>query len=185
MKHKLKTLLREPWVILASWLLLVMFMVVVLPAVSYTTYEMGLTQSIDTNFSFNPEQIYPILESYGVEGRAYYLRQRWTFDLVWPLLYGLPLWLTNHRLMPLLQWQKVYVLNATPLLAILFDYLENSVFSIMVLAYPNPLNFFAFLGVSLNFIKWVMLGFAYLLTFVVLIRFSWHYLQKNFSKKSF
>jgi hypothetical protein len=179
LKQKFFHFLKEPWIILASWFIFVMFLVIVLPAVAYRTAELGVTPSIDTNFAFDPQSIYPILEGYGVAGRAYYLQQRWRFDLVWPLLYGLPLWLTSHRFMGALPNVNLKWLNLTPLLAILFDYLENIVFSLMVLLYPNQILLLAYIGVSFSLMKWLFLGVAMMLTMclslVVLVKYlrSW------------
>ena len=83
-----------------------MFFAFVLPKVSEKGDEMGLTESIDTNFSFDPSQIYPIVKNFGAKGRLFYIRQRWTFDLVFPIVYGVPFWLTMNKFLPMISLDK-------------------------------------------------------------------------------
>lgn len=148
---KLHTIIHPNQFILSlSWTLFVLFMVIVLPWVSQTSREAGLLESIDTNFSFNALDMFRIIDSYGESGRLFYVIQRWTFDVVWPLVYTLPLWLTL-RLLPLKAFQLM------PLLAMSFDYVENIVFTILVLVFPVEIIPLAYLGVTLSAIKWTFL----------------------------
>jgi hypothetical protein len=184
MKAFFSRLTRQPFVVLASWFIFVMFTVIVLPAVAFNAVEMGLTQSIDTNFNFNPELIYSIIESYGETGRAFYLWQRWTFDLIWPMIYGLPLWLTLQLFLPMIKANQFKGLVWLPLFAILFDYLENIIFTIVVISYPSNLIFLTYFGVFLSLLKWLSLTFAMGLTMVVSVIVGGQYLLKQFAKKS-
>ena len=165
MKLSIKNFIRHPATILSTWFVFVFAMVVILPAVSYNASIAGLNESIDTNFSFDPQAIYSILDGYGESGRIFYVRQRWTFDLIWPLIYGMPLYLTLNRfvlsLHKLLKWIKV-----TPLLAVLFDYLENVVFTFLALSFPSQFVYLEILGVMLSFIKWVLLMTAMISTLI-------------------
>jgi len=43
--------------------------------------------SPDTSFWYTPDDLYRMVEAYGPAGRQAYLWARWTFDLVWPLVY--------------------------------------------------------------------------------------------------
>ncbi len=157
MKSTLNKIIRHPGLILSTWFVFVFFMVVILPAVSMATFEQGLTESIDTNFAFDPSLIYPIVESYGAEGRAYYILQRWTFDLIWPLVYGLPLYVTLNRFIPpSLTLRKLIVL--LPLMATALDYLENIIFTLLVSLFPIEIPLLAWLGVSVSALKWLALG---------------------------
>lgn len=162
MNKLLKKVLIHPGFILATWFVFVFFMVVILPAVSMATYEQGLTESIDTNFSFDPSLIYQIVDAYGVNGRAYYIWQRWTFDLIWPLVYGLPLFATLNRfIQPKLNFRKWIVL--LPLFATLLDYLENIIFTLLVTLYPTEIPLLAWIGVTVSALKWFTLGTAMML----------------------
>ena len=48
-----------------AWATFLLFMATILPWVSGLSREAGLTESIDTNFSFDPSAIYRIVEAYG------------------------------------------------------------------------------------------------------------------------
>jgi hypothetical protein len=183
MKQWFNQLIKAPWIILLSWLVFIMFIVIVLPAVAMTSYERGLLESIDTNFSFDSSRIYPIVASYGEAGRAYYIRQRWTFDLVWPLLYGRPLYLMMNKFLFALNWKKLSFIKYLPLLAILFDYLENIVFTILVLNYPVIFNFLPVIGVNFSLIKWILLFVSMLATLLISISFIYQYFKQLFYKK--
>ena len=70
------------------FLFFLVFTSVVLPYISNLTERViGVSESIDTNFSFNLFTLYTIIDSYQEEGRRFYVFIRWTFDVVWPLIY--------------------------------------------------------------------------------------------------
>jgi hypothetical protein len=163
----MKNWIRKPWIVLTTWFIFIFFMVVILPAVVLQTEAIGITESIDTNFSFQANEIYRIIGSYGVDGRSYYLLQRWTFDLVWPLAYGLPLFATLRLFLPQVLNQRWGFISKLPLLAVGLDYLENIIFSIIVVAYPNEFTWLAFVGVSVSLLKWLTLSGAMLLTIAI------------------
>mgnify|MGYP003340603430 FL=1 len=87
------------WFIFGSWLIFIVVLVLVLPGVAQANEANGLAESIDTNFSFSVTEIVRILTSYGKDGRAYYIFQRWTFDLYYPLVYGIPISLSLNGLL--------------------------------------------------------------------------------------
>ena len=148
-----------------AWANFILFMFTILPWVSGLSRDAGLTTSIDTNFSFDPSAIYPIVASYGPDGRLFYIIQRWTFDLIWPLVYAWPLFVTL-KLFP------IGMLALLPWLATALDYLENSVFTILVALYPFELSWLAILGVSMSLLKWIALGTSMILTLLVPIFFA-------------
>jgi hypothetical protein len=61
------------------------FIAVILPQQSELATVYGLSESVDTSFFYNASELYRIAESYGALGREFYIVQRWTFDLVWPI----------------------------------------------------------------------------------------------------
>jgi hypothetical protein len=147
-----------------SWAIFLVFMVWILPSVAAANANAGLTESIDTNFSFNPELIRDIIISYGADGRQFYLVQRWTFDAVYPLAYGLPL---SFSLWGLLFTSKYQRWSWLGMGAALFDYLENIAFSLIMLGYPSlPLWAITF-AVGLSMIKWILLGSSFLMVMVL------------------
>ena len=154
----LKKIISHQGFVILTWFVFFFFMVVVLPSVSMQAVLMGLTPSIDTNFSFNPNGIYNILQGYGENGRQFYLFQRWTFDFVWPMVYGFPIYLTLRLWLGKVNSRLVIFLVYLPLMAMMLDYAENITFSIIILLYPNEWIILAYLGVGLSFLKWIALG---------------------------
>jgi hypothetical protein len=151
----------HPYIYLTlAWANFILFMFTILPWVSGLSRDAGLTTSIDTNFSFDPSAIYPIVASYGADGRLFYIIQRWTFDLIWPLVYGWPLFVTL-KLFP------IGMLALLPWLATALDYLENSVFTILVVLYPLELSWLPILGVLMSLLKWIALGTSMMLTLII------------------
>lgn len=183
MKSMLNKILLHPGLILATWFVFVFFMVVILPAVSMATFERGLTESIDTNFAFNPILIYQIVEAYGVEGRAYYIWQRWTFDLIWPIVYGLPLFVTLNRFialqMPFRKW-----IVFLPLFASSLDYLENIIFTVLVSLFPIEIPGLALLGVSVSALKWVALMTSMIVVIILPCKGFYQWIRRSMKKTS-
>jgi hypothetical protein len=147
-------------ILVIAWANFILFMFTILPWVSGLSRDAGLTTSIDTNFSFDPSAIYPIVASYGADGRLFYIIQRWTFDLIWPLVYAWPLFVTL-KLFP------IGMLALLPWLATALDYLENSVFTILVVLYPLELSWLPILGVLMSLLKWIALGTSMVLTLII------------------
>jgi hypothetical protein len=146
--------------LILAWANFVLFMATILPWVSGLSQDAGLTQSIDTNFSFDPSSIYPIVASYGPDGRIFYLIQRWTFDVIWPLVYGWPLYVTLRK-------YPVGWIAFLPWIATGLDYAENTAFSVLIGLYPMEIDILPFIGVTFSLLKWIALGLSMLLSLVI------------------
>lgn len=144
-------------------LVFILFLVLVLPKVSaYTAVTIGGSGSPDTDLMYSAEDLYQIAESYGPEGRRLYVVIRWTFDLVWPLVYGgflvaLSISLTSKRRHLLVR--KVYLL---PLMAMFFDYMENTLVTLVMVGYPNEYTVLGTLASYASLMKWLVLSFAFI-----------------------
>ncbi len=147
-----------------AWANFVLFMATILPWVSGLSREAGLTQSIDTNFAFDPSSIYPIVASYGPDGRIFYLIQRWTFDVIWPLVYGWPLYVTLRK-------YPVGWIAFLPWIATGFDYAENIAFSFVVGLYPTQFEWLVIIGITLSLLKWIALGLSMMVSLLIPIFF--------------
>jgi hypothetical protein len=163
-----------PWMILLSWLVFILVLLFVLPGVSQANEVNGLLESMDTNFSFSPTQLVGILESYGREGRSYYVLQRWTFDLYYPLVYGVPISLSLYGLLNHTKYQRIAWLG---LIASTMDYVENVVFTIAALTFPSHTLGWVTIGVIFSVAKWLALGGGFFLVLVLVIRRL--FLKKN------
>lgn len=123
----------------------------------------GITESPDTSLIYTPSRLYDLAQVYGEEGRAYYIRSRFTFDVVWPLAYLFFLITALSML-----FQKVHsrsywkMLNLFPLGGFIFDYLENGMVSIVMYRYPLRSPFFALLAPIFTFLKWIFIGGSFL-----------------------
>jgi hypothetical protein len=61
----------KPIYVYLTWIIFIVFMIWILPVVAQANVNAGLTESIDTNFSFNPTVIRDIIIAYGEEGRTF------------------------------------------------------------------------------------------------------------------
>lgn len=160
-----------------SWVVFFLVLGLVLPDVALANEANGLTESIDTNFAFSPALLVDILSSYGEEGRAYYITQRWTFDLYYPLVYGVPISLTLNRLIMQPNHRRVAWIG---MIACSFDYLENIVFTIAAFTFPSATLVWVTIGVVLSLAKWSALSGGFIL--ILLYPFS-IVVKKIFIKK--
>lgn len=163
----------SPVVLIISALIFTGFLIFVLPAVSAATLEVtSISQSPDTSFFYTVETLYEIAEGYGEAGRDYYINSRFTFDVVWPLVYGFfivsALSLTFRK--PILN-RNFYVFNLIPLMAVVFDFLENITVSYLMFRYPL-FSVVAYGAPFFTLLKWLMIYMAFaLLTIGVIIKF--------------
>lgn len=161
------------WVALLGLAVFVVFTITVLPAQSaQAERSTGGANVPDLSFYYSAEQLYGMAESYGAEGRDEYIRARFTFDLVWPLVYGFFLvtslsWLSGRALQDESRWGMA---NLLPLAGIVFDYLENISTSLVMLRYPQECWLAAnFAGVATT-LKWACIGISFVFLAIFLVR---------------
>jgi hypothetical protein len=163
-------------VALVALVIFVLFMVLVLPRQAATAEgETGASDSPDTSFYYSPGDLYDMAAAYGQEGRAAYVRARFTFDLVWPLVYAFFLtaaigWLYGRAFPAGSRWQLT---NLAPVLGLAFDYLENLATSLVMVRYPAQTAVVDQLAPLFTLLKWLFLGAAFLLLFVGLAASVW------------
>jgi hypothetical protein len=149
------------WVALAALLVFLLFSALVLPQqASKAERETGSAVSPDTSLFYAPTELYGIAERYGEQGRQAYVRARFTFDLVWPLVYTFFLvtsisWVFRKAFAPDSLWQRA---NLAPLIGALFDYLENLGTSIVMLRFPAHTPGVDLLASVSTLMKWAFLG---------------------------
>ena len=149
-------------VIAGSIAVFILFMLLVLPKMAGRLSEMtGVTQSPDTSFIYSATDLYAMAEAYGAEGRAYYIYQRFTFDLIWPLVYllfFLALITLLYRQLP--STSSLRLVNLLPFAGVLFDLLENSGAAYVMYRYPEPVPFLAALVPVFTIFKWLFIGLS-------------------------
>lgn len=170
-------------VFFVSVLIFTVFIIFVLPGVSLTTREItGSNLSPDTSIFYSVETLYKIAEDYGAAGRDYYINSRFTFDVVWPLVYGF--FLVSSLSMtfrePIVK-RSFYVFNLLPIFAVVFDFLENITVSYLMFRYPQT-SYIGYLAPYFTLIKWLLIFSAFgLLVMGVLVRCFLFIRRKFFS----
>lgn len=76
------------WVALAAVIIFLLFGALVLPEQSTKAEALSAGSGTpDTSLFYSPDELYGVAEAYSAEGRAAYVRARFTFDLVFPLVF--------------------------------------------------------------------------------------------------
>jgi hypothetical protein len=170
------------WVALAALAIFLLFTALVLPQqAANSEQETGSAVSPDTSFFYSPADLYRIAESYGEEGRQAYVRARFTFDLVWPLVYTLFLataisWVFGKAFAADSPWQRA---NLLPLVAALFDYLENLSTSLVMIRYPAQTPVVDLLAPFFTALKWGSLGLSFVLLLGGIAVAAWRWIKKR------
>ncbi len=150
----------------------ILFMFFVLPSQAAQAEKVsGGLGSPDTSFFYEANDLYAFAESYGEAGRAAYIRARWTFDLIYPLVYAFFLittisWAFNLTKPAGMRWQAV---NLIPFAGMIFDYLENSATSLVMARYPQSTPFVADLAPFLTLTKWIFVSGSFLILMIGIV----------------
>lgn len=155
---------------LACLVLFLIFSALILPdqAARAEVYS-GEVGSPDTSLFYTASDLYNFAEAYGATGRAAYIRARFTFDLIWPLVYLAFLvtaisWLLKHTD---LSWERWGRLNLLPVAATVFDYLENISASIVMGRYPQTTPVIAHLAGVFTLFKWIFIVASFSLLLIL------------------
>ena len=136
--------------------------------------------SPDTSFFYSSTDLYNMAETYGAEGRAAYVRARFTFDLIFPLTYLFFLatsisWVmlravpdANSR------WR---LLNLFPVFGALFDYLENISASIVMVNYPQHTVLMDSLAPIFTLMKWFFVNGSFVILVPALLIAVWNWVR--------
>jgi len=160
------------WLALLLIVVFGLFMAFVLPAQAAKADEYAEgAGSPDTSFYYSSEDLFDMAEVYGEEGRAAYVRARFTFDLVFPAVYGVFLLVTNSwvlgRAFP--ETSRWRMLNLVPLIGVLFDLAENIFTSVVMAGYPVRREFAAMLAPVLTLIKWIFVNGGFVILIIGLL----------------
>jgi hypothetical protein len=169
------TRISRGWVAALAAACFVLFMALVLPGQAAQAEAISVgAGSPDTSFWYTASDLYRFAEAYGETGRDAYVRARWTFDLIYPLVYASFLisclsWLFAYASPPTSAWRA---LNLVPFLGMIFDYLENTATSMVMARYPNLTPLAAYAAPLLTLAKWVFVLGSFLgLTIGVIMAF--------------
>ena len=154
------------WVAAVGLVLFTVFIVVVLPAQAAAgSFYTSLSPAPDTERWYAPADLYAAAEAWGEAGRSAYVRARVTFDVVWPLAYGIFLltglsWLWALATSPGSRWRRIALL---PILVVLLDYAENICTATVVARYPARTPVLADLAPVFTAAKWLTLTACFVL----------------------
>jgi len=156
------------WVTLAAAILFLVFTPLVLPdqAARFEAVA-GSGPSPDQSLFYTPADLYRMAESFGAAGRAAYVRARWTFDVVWPLVYTGALataisWLARKAFT---RGSRGRLLNLVPVAGMALDFGENICTSLVIGRYPAATPVVDVLATVFTPLKWLFVGGS----FVVLV----------------
>jgi hypothetical protein len=170
------------WVALSALLIFLLFSALVLPQqATKAEQETGSADSPDTSLFYSASDLYRMAEAYGEQGRQAYVKARFTFDLVWPLVYTLFLataisWVFGRAFASDSPWQRA---NLAPLLGALFDYLENLSTSLVMLRYPGRTPVVDALASVFTALKWSFLGASFVLLFGGIVVAAWRWTRQR------
>lgn len=169
-------------IMLVCLIIFLLFSVLVLPdQASKAEVYSGEVGSPDTSFFYTAKELYTFAEAYGPEGRAAYIRARYTFDVVWPLVYVSFLatmisWIIKRASLQGRLWRQ---LNLMPLFGMLFDSLENITASIVMARYPNTTALIDHLAGIFTMLKWVFVGGSFLVLLGGVVLVVWRFIHQK------
>ncbi|WP_226658676.1 hypothetical protein [Pseudalkalibacillus hwajinpoensis] len=150
-----------------SVVIFALFLVFILPEVSDRSYEVTQTRdSPDGSFFYTPETLYRIAEQYGESGRSYYIKERFSFDVIWPLVYWFFLTTSITVLYRSIISEKSLLLNLLPSFGVLFDYLENLSTSAVMVFYPSKVPVISWAAPFFTSIKWACIYASFVLIMI-------------------
>lgn len=132
---------------LAAFALLFGWMMV--PALPYSAADFAVQTndgpSLDMMIGYSPEKAYEVLDGYGADGRAYYVRKLAVNDTVFPIAYSLLFAATLALLLERLTSSdsRLRYLAFLPLAGGVCDLIENVGILSMLLSYPARLEWIA------------------------------------------
>lgn len=169
------------WIALAALIVFVLFTALVLPGqAAQAEGETADAGSPDLSLWYSPGDLYRMAEAYGEQGRRAYVRARFTFDLIWPLVYGVFLttaigWLYARAFPPGSRWRLA---NLAPPLGVALDYLENLSTSAVMLRYPSQTPVVDVLAPVATLAKWVFVGGSFVLLIAGLVAVIWQWIAR-------
>ncbi len=146
--------------LVVSILVFALFLLVVLPREAQRSQHfLGSGPTPDTSFSYTSRELYSMAADFGAEGRAYYIRSRFTFDLAWPAAYWLFLTVSMSAALRAVQSPAALrPVNLLPTASLAFDLLENTAASMAMARFPEEPGIFGPVASLSTSLKWVSIA---------------------------
>ena len=169
------------WVTLTAVLVFILFTVLVLPGQSSNSSVSEEIGTPDLSIYYSAGELYRMAESYGEQGRNEYIRARFTFDLIWPLVYTFFLVTTISviymRLLPAENpWRMI---NLLPVLGMIGDYLENISTSMVMWRYPQATPVVDWMAGIFTTLKWLLIGGSFIGLLVGGVLLLWQIIRRG------
>lgn len=141
------------------------FLVLILPSSSQkASAVLGEAKLPDTSLFYSGQEIYQTADTIGEEGRTFYVRQRITYDFIWPLVYAWFLYASLHLIYRRSSHEiLINSIHWLPILGLVFDYVENAFAIMLMLFYPTHLTFVEKWLPIISLIKWSAIATAFIL----------------------
>lgn len=170
------------WLALLGLLIFAFFIAVILPAeAERAAATSGGAGSPDSSFFYSAEDLYGFADAYGPEGRAEYIRARFSFDVIWPLAYGFFFvmaisWTFGYAFDAGSRWRWG---NLVPVLGVLFDFLENVSASLVMWRYPLRTPVVAELTPVFSLIKWTFVNGSFVVVLFGVAAAGWRWWRRR------
>ncbi len=125
--------------------------------------------SFDERFSYTQSDVLSTLEVIGKEGRKKYSFISGVIDMVYPIIYGLLFFLLLFKLINPIDNSKIKWILITPIIAVLFDYLENFSVLHLINIYPNISDSQVLFSSFCTSTKWILIAITLLLIINLII----------------
>ena len=157
-------------VMIIAIVVFLVFTATVMPIVAQYTARVVGESSPDTSLMYSASDLYEMAEAYGEDGRRVYITLRFTFDLVWPLIYMFFMVTVLSRLLIKFPEKSLLrKLHFVPIIGGMFDFLENIAASIVLARYPLKTPLIAEMTPIVSLIKWGILGVGFMLIAVFIV----------------
>lgn len=167
------------WHFLISLGAMLIFITLILPMESANFSEAsGGVSAPDSKLFYTSDDLFDIAEEIGEQGRRAYIISRLRFDIAWPVTYGAVLFTGLSLSLP--SRKRYYWILYLPLLAVICDFFENTIVSIVFYNYPDQVMILSHLAGIFTFLKWNSLILGYVLLGVA---FLYMIKEKAFSTK--
>ena len=163
-------------IVLITLIIFMVFIILVLPKESKRSDEyFGDSPVPDSSFIYTEEDLYNMADNFGTEGRAYYIRSRFTFDIVWPLAYGFFLWASIAYFGRAFKHSIIRYTVLLPILGVILDYMENLGASYVMFMYPARTPFLPYVVPIFTLSKWLIIVASFVVL-VLLVVYKVYYL---------
>lgn len=175
------------WVALAGLIIFLLFTAFILPTQAASANPISENVgSPDMSIFYTRGDLYKMADAYGEQGRAVYIRARFTFDFIWPLVYTLFLstavsWTYKRAFISESRWRW---LNLVPILGMAFDYAENISTSLVMCRYPASTDILAALAPVFTAVKWLLVAGSFILLTIGIIAVIRQFFKKRLGEKT-